>query len=508
MKNDLLSGSVLYNVIDVFLTRLPPLFAVAAAGSAVFVAHTLGQYSGTIQFLYIFFCIFVILTALYKELLTPLCITAILLSQFDVGWGRQILLSQYIAPGAPPEQYSVWFLVNYADILFFVLFCAMIFLVRKRGTFKPFQTDYLLIALLLWASISALVAVEPAGPIVGLFSLTKGIAVYFIASRIMTGTQVRLRGCIIGFIGILVFQSAWAGYQFVKGGPTGRFFDLASFKSSEMSNTVATQGTTIFRPSGTLVDPNVFALYILMLLPVPLYLFITEKNKTVRLLLLWILLVAVGAIFLSSSRTAYAITALLMLFVARTEWALIKESLQKTMKSLRVKIALLLSALFMLLYVFPNIAVPRIEDLLISGQTNTTITSRVNLSKEALALIQFHPIFGVGINNFVPEMTAFNITGVSRGFLAEVHNLYLLIAAEMGLPGLCIFLIFVYAVLRHHPKATQPISKALFLGICVYLLFGFSIPAFLRGSQFTLLMCMFGLYASISDHPNRLANRK
>ena len=61
-------------------------------------------------------------------------------------------------------------------------------------------------------------------------------------------------------------------------------------------------------------------------------------------------------------------------------------------------------------------------------------------------MISAHPILGVGVNTFIDVMKYYDITGISFSFPEPVHNVYFLLAAETGIVGLCLFLVFVMKI--------------------------------------------------------------
>lgn len=492
-----LSHSIVYQAIKGILTDITPIKLGVIGLLALGILHSLGSLSGSIQFLTFFLFLFLFLVSIYQELTTPFIMVWLLLSQFEIGRGTPLVLAKFIHPGGMIEQFTVWFLITYADAIVFILSFIMLFHVWKHQQHAHNRIDYLMIGLLLWGTVTALYAKDTGGALIGIFALGKGVLTYFVVSRLIK-SGARLKAVTISFLSILLFQSFWAGYQFVRGSPTGRFFDLASFKSGLTANSVVEQGMTIFRPSGTLEDPNAFALYVLMLLPIPLYLLLYSKKMLSQLFFLTASLLGIGAVLISSSRTGYVVLTLLVLFIIRSENSKLKPAFSHIVQHSRAAFFLLLFLLITTLSLLPNIILPRLTGLL-EGYQAAVITSRINLAKEAIVIIQNHPVLGVGLNGFVPEMAKTNITGVSQGFLAEVHNLYLLLAAELGLPGLLIFLLIVAELMRKLKNVRQPVGTALFYGLCVYLLFGLSIPAFLRGAQFPLLMAMLAVYTVLTN---------
>ena len=113
------------------------------------------------------------------------------------------------------------------------------------------------------------------------------------------------------------------------------------------------------------------------------------------------------------------------------------------------------------------------------GSLDTSARNRVEVWKGALQMIQDQPFFGIGYGLFFYTIAAY-WTG---GFAIDAHNTYLIIAAEMGLPALLVFLWIVFAVLWHtyrlYRTTQDPFAKAVALG-------------FLGGLFGLLLSNMFG----------------
>ncbi len=95
---------------------------------------------------------------------------------------------------------------------------------------------------------------------------------------------------------------------------------------------------------------------------------------------------------------------------------------------------------------------------------DTSAQSRIEVWRGAINMIKESPIFGVGYGLF-PEMIKYYWSG---GTEIDAHNTYLIIAAEMGIPALLVFLLIVLMTLgQTHSlyKTTQdPFAKALALG--------------------------------------------
>lgn len=75
--------------------------------------------------------------------------------------------------------------------------------------------------------------------------------------------------------------------------------------------------------------------------------------------------------------------------------------------------------------------------------TQRTFTYRIELMKSAWQMIKKHFWFGVGLNNFIPNLVKVSNTFVSSWELQPVHNIFLLIFSEAGIIGFLVCLYFI-----------------------------------------------------------------
>ena len=70
-----------------------------------------------------------------------------------------------------------------------------------------------------------------------------------------------------------------------------------------------------------------------------------------------------------------------------------------------------------------------------------SITQRESLVQSSEAMIKNHPIFGVGLNNFLTNLPAFEK-------VQPVHNIFLLVLSETGIVGISFFLWFLIKTIK------------------------------------------------------------
>lgn len=81
------------------------------------------------------------------------------------------------------------------------------------------------------------------------------------------------------------------------------------------------------------------------------------------------------------------------------------------------------------------------------------ITHRVELIKSALTIVKENFWFGVGLNNFVPNLVKVSNTFINAWELQPVHNIFLLIFTEIGFVGFAMFSIFALSVIAFNNYA-------------------------------------------------------
>ncbi len=120
-----------------------------------------------------------------------------------------------------------------------------------------------------------------------------------------------------------------------------------------------------------------------------------------------------------------------------------------------------------------------------------SVNSRLQLAKEAIGLIYQSPIFGVGLNRFqeigvvYSSTRIFDINGLTA--FTKSHNMFLEMSAELGLPGMMFFLVFIVLITKILIKKIKknPYAKSLLFSWISLILISQFHP-FLLTSQFRL----------------------
>lgn len=109
---------------------------------------------------------------------------------------------------------------------------------------------------------------------------------------------------------------------------------------------------------------------------------------------------------------------------------------------------------------------PTIYDTGIEDQLEGSARTRLVVWRGALDIIKDYPIFGVGYGLF-PYVIPYYAPTENK--LLDAHNTYIIIAAEMGIPALIMFLIIFFILIKNarylYRKSKDPFMRTLGLGV-------------------------------------------
>ncbi len=195
-------------------------------------------------------------------------------------------------------------------------------------------------------------------------------------------------------------------------------------------------GARILRAYGTMPHPNVLGGLVLIALLGPTGLFLLSKKSNYPALLL--LTLGVILLVLTFSRSAW------LGFIAFGAILILKSKYFE-----RKKLILLISTIAIAVtgtfYPLRELIITRIGNQGVPTEQISTV-GRFWLEQQAIRVIQKSPVFGAGIGSFILELSR---TAVEGAPIEPVHNLPLLITAELGVVGLIlIFSLGTYIALR------------------------------------------------------------
>lgn len=269
----------------------------------------------------------------------------------------------------------------------------------------------------------------------------------------------------------LVFEGVLATGQFLFEGSLGFWF------LGERSFTLSTPaiakfnwfGQVFLRSYATFPHPNVMAGFMVLVIPIVAYLNKSHLKK---------IIISVGVLgaLLSFSRAAALIL------------------LAECFYLLRKKIIILILVLVIIAPLF----VVRFNSAF--DFDNISLARREVLMQSATHIFLKHPIFGVGLNNFIAQISTDLIVGSSR-FLQPVHNIFLLTLVETGLFGFLGFILLLsFPIIMLLKHIVNPFAKILLFGWATIIFLGMFDHYFLTLPQGQRMLFLFwGLSLSIRD---------
>lgn len=235
-------------------------------------------------------------------------------------------------------------------------------------------------------------------------------------------------------------------------------------------------------------DPNLFAIVILTAIPIAVSLMKIQKKLLLKFVLLGCTMLLTATIFMTFSRGGMIALGAIMLWIVYNE---------RKRKFFSVFFILLL---LVLIYFFIT-QFGEYKELIRLVTKDRSFLQRLNLYKGGIKMFLSHPIFGVGLGNFIVWSTKYS--GLVMSLYA--HNIFLHIAAETGIGGLISYCLILgsawFSVLKSQKIAIQS-NDDKFTNLIVGLkisMFGFlTAGLFLSQHLSKVLWILLGLGVAIS----------
>ena len=233
--------------------------------------------------------------------------------------------------------------------------------------------------------------------------------------------------------------------------------------NKEVAKTIVSGGGRFLRAYGTFVHPNILGAFLVISLLCLIYLFLENKNKKLEPLFFITLFSLILGLILTFSRAAWLVSFLMILFLLFSEWK--KRGFSSELKFLLIIITTIIIFLTSIFHwvIFPKIYL---------SSSEPAIQLRMNDLKLGLQSIKDNPFLGVGLGQ-----------PVYSGQQQPIHNLYLLIASEIGLVGLFLFFLIIFSKFRNLLEIRNldlEISKVILISILLLGMFDhyfWTIPA-------------------------------
>ena len=220
---------------------------------------------------------------------------------------------------------------------------------------------------------------------------------------------------------------------------------------------VSLGGSLKVLPYGTTPHPNVLAGFIAVSLVI---IWLNSKSNPSKYIAS---IVGTFALFLTQSLSAW-IALILAIAIGK-------------------KTTILLIPLFLLLFLNTQYFVLDTE----------SVSRRLQLNLAAVKIWADHPLFGVGLNQFIPALSSLPPIDPTLRFFQPVHNIYLLLLAETGLVGVGLLLFALLKIV--HSTSLRTILMILIIGLVDHY------PLTLQTGQLLLALAI-GMSLSSPKQPN------
>ncbi len=312
-------------------------------------------------------------------------------------------------------------------------------------------------ALMLMALLSTKNAIDPSYTF---FELIEFIKMYLILLLIAnTVHEKKNRHWLLVFILTGLFlESIIAILQYITGSTLG----LKAFGAKAEAEISMIGADTVNRVAGTIGGINELARYFVFLLPISFSLFWSGLSWKLRLSSLTVFFFGCIGLFFTYSRAGW------FCFALATGLVLFSK-----LFSINIKYRVYLFVVFLLIIGVAGSILLGTDNAIrtrFTADDKGSAYVRIPLMKVAMNMIEAHPFVGVGLNNYAEvhlkyDDTAENVTGY---FPRPVHNFYLQLAAEIGIPSLIIFaglILSIYLSGFYLLKNTTGLDQSVILGI-------------------------------------------
>ena len=258
----------------------------------------------------------------------------------------------------------------------------------------------------------------------------------------------------------------------------------------------------IQRAYATFGHSNQFAGYLILLIPFAFVFFIESERPGRRILTGAMTLLLLTALVFTYSRGAWLATALAGGYLAYRHVS------RRQLAFLAVLIAVAAAAVLFnrqVTHFGESALIQRVESI---GQVkqDSAIRFRFLCNQVSARMIQDHPLLGIGSGNYLNALPRYFDPNSEpwKHISKHLHNLYLQIAAENGLPALLAFLAFLgYNFLQlarmHWRRKKDALLLAFIAGGAAFLLNNFSdvLVVYARGIHFSILLGLAMAYHGI-----------
>lgn len=344
-----------------------------------------------------------------------------------------------------PQGYFIRLVVTPSHIIAFIMFFLMLrklVVDKERSKYlKTNSPETLLLIFFVLKILSALIGSKDPGLSLSAEILSlNGLVVYFFVKFFLQRKRFVWKLIIHVLAGLVVFESLLSFWQLAVKSPL--FKNLESQVNIEYFGHAVDEPEFTFRPVGTFDHANFLGIWLAATILLLLITLVKENSAAV-----WIALWMGGATLIATlSRSAWLGAFSGILYLAVMSNINDRRQFTNLVKKVWRWKALLIPAILFLIVFF---VLPRAEKSIYSFgvDTGAVFYRRIQIL-DAIEIIKLNPLFGVGALMGVYEGLALDLYTVAASIPLAVHNWYLTLALENGLPSLVVFILFLLVSLR------------------------------------------------------------
>lgn len=341
--------------------------------------------------------------------------------------------------------------VYIADIVFVIFVVGYLWLRRqyKIETKSKNLWDYLPLILVLWAFLSLVWAPSSGFALYYVLKLFEGVFLFYFIKTY----PIRLDFVLFTFIGSAILQGMLSFSQaMTQHISASTLFGMALHEPWQQGvSVVEFAGGRMMRAYGSFPHPNLLGGFLVLCFFFLLSFSPRLQNKYHRLFITTASIFIATGIFFSFSRSAFVALLIGLVIFITSHW-----KTQKIFSWIPIVTMIITFAVFSSLYLDPILTRVQGTDRLEIQSTD----KRVESFQEAFTLISERPFLGIGAGNYTLALSRI-FPGRESYESQPVHNLFLLIFAELGIIGLGLVVAFLYHVFLVTPKSLRPIFVAL-----------------------------------------------
>ena len=351
-----------------------------------------------------------------------------------------------------------------SDVIVLLIFLYLFFnklLGNKHSGISLSNIWYLGLPLVLWIVIGFLSIIPASNKNIVIFELIRMIKVlfYFVAAFLLVKKFNNIRFIMVCLLASLALQTFLVFAEFGLNKP------LFRLPGERREADAGDRTGEVIRPGGTMGHSGNFAKLTSLCLPICFSLIFAVRKNIWRIIFAGLLISSLVALVLTVSRAGIG-TSLIGLF-------LVPLVLSKNVKNKQIFVFGSIVILVISIGFSWLLGGDRLSDRM--SDDGGSAQSRLPMFSVAWNVIRANPLMGVGLNNYTLIAPEYDQTPekISVTYQHPVHNIYMLSAAEIGIPGTIVFLWFLFATIlltfRQSklaiPKADIIIVKAIGIGI-------------------------------------------